>query len=43
MLNGLPGFRPASIAPLTRLIASFSASEISAKADFGAGAGSRPS
>jgi hypothetical protein len=43
MLNGMPGFRPASIASLTRLAVPLTASEISAMADFGSGAGSKPS
>jgi hypothetical protein len=43
MLNGIPGFRPASIAPLTRLTVPFTASETSAMVDFGSGTGSKPS
>src|ERR1700732_4888075 len=43
MLNGIPGLRPASIAPLTRLTVPFTASETSAMADLGSGAGSKPS
>jgi hypothetical protein len=43
MLNGIPGFRPASIAPLTRLAVLFTALETSAMVDFGSGTGSRPS
>src|SRR5450759_1438631 len=43
MLNGMPGFRPASIASLTRLAVPLTASEISAMPDFGSGAGSKPS
>jgi hypothetical protein len=43
MLNGIPGFRPASIAPITRLTVLFTASETSAMVDFDSGTGSRPS
>ena len=43
MLNGIPGFRPASIAPLTRWTVPFTASETSATVDFGSGTGSKPS
>src|SRR5579883_1505633 len=43
MLNGIPGLRPASIAPLTRLTVPFTASETSAMVDFGSRTGSRPS
>jgi hypothetical protein len=44
MLNGIPGFRPASIASLTRWTVPFTASETSAMVDFGSGTtGSKPS
>jgi transposase len=43
MLNGIPGFRPASIAPLTRWTVPFTASETSAMVDFDSGTGSKPS
>jgi hypothetical protein len=43
MLNGIPGFRPASIAPLTRWTVPFTASETSAMVDFGSGTGPKPS
>jgi len=43
ILNGIPGFRPASIAPLTRLTVPFTASETSAMVDLGSGTGSKPS
>jgi hypothetical protein len=35
MLNGIPGFRPASIAPLTLLTVPFTSSETSAMLDLG--------
>ena len=41
--NGIPGFRPASIAPLTRWTVPFTASETSAMVDFGSGTASKPS
>jgi hypothetical protein len=40
IFNGMRGFRPASIAPLTRLTVPFTASETSATVDFGSGTGS---
>jgi hypothetical protein len=43
MLNGIPGLRPASIAPLIRWTVPFTASETSARVDFGSGPGSKPS
>jgi len=43
MLNGIPGFRPASIASPTRWTVPFTASETSAMVDFGSGTGSKPS
>jgi hypothetical protein len=43
MLNGIPGFRPASIASLTRWTVPFTASETSVMVDFGSGTGSKPS
>lgn len=43
MLNGIPGLRPTSIAPLTRWTVPFTASETSAMVDFGSGAGPKPS
>jgi hypothetical protein len=43
MLNGIPGLRPASIAPLTRRAVPFAASETSAIVDLGSATGSRPS
>jgi len=43
ILNGIPGFRPASIAPLTLWTVPFTASETSAMVDFGSGMGPNPS
>src|SRR5258705_1619365 len=43
MLNGMPGFRPSSIAAPIRCAVPFTASETSATVDFGSGAGSKPS
>src|SRR3954453_23248448 len=43
MLSGIPGFRPVSIALLTRPAAPFTASDKSSILDLGSGAGSRPS
>src|SRR6266576_3084338 len=43
MLSGMPGFRPASIASLTRLAAPLTASDTSSIVDFDSGTGSRPS
>jgi hypothetical protein len=42
-LNGIPGRRPASTMPLTRLTVPFTASDTSSIVDFGSGAGSKPS
>src|SRR6185312_2887547 len=43
MLKGIPGFRPASIAPFTRSTDPLTAFETSAKADLASRTGSRPS